>query len=220
MGMKPLAGKKIAVLVEHKFIPEEIEAYRAGFSILGAEVEFVSRLWYGDYKPTDLTFFSDVDPSDNQPWQSPQLLRVTRDISSVKPSQYAAVIMSANYTSVRLRWEGLPEQGPVDARNYVQSAPVARFFAEAMMDKNVTKGALCHGLWVLAPFPEVLKGRRVTCHTVVMADVLNAGAVVVFDKDAQGKNRVAPVVTDDDLITGYSKHEVIQFVEAIAARIG
>ena len=43
---KPLVGKKIAVLVENKFIPEEIEAYRQGFTMLGAQVEFVSHIWY------------------------------------------------------------------------------------------------------------------------------------------------------------------------------
>ena len=33
----PLAGKSIAVVVESKFIPEEIAAYRFGFAALGAQ---------------------------------------------------------------------------------------------------------------------------------------------------------------------------------------
>ncbi len=216
---KPLTGKRIAVLVENKFIPEEIEAYRQVFAFLGAEVEFISQIWYGDYKPDpkDHPFYSDVDPLDNEAWESPHKLVVTRDISTVKPADYAAVIMSANYTSVRLRWNDVPQgQDPVDARAYVQSPPIVRFFAEAMRDPKIIKGALCHGLWILTPHPELLKGRKVTCHTVVMADVLNCGAQIVFEKGADGKAGVAKTVTDRDLVTGYSKHEVLPFIEAVA----
>jgi protease I len=219
---KPLAGKRIAVLVENKFITEEIEAYKSAFALLGAKVEFLSRIWYGNYKPSeDPIFYSDVDPSDSAPWESPHRLSISRetDISKVKPSDFAAVIMTANYTSVRLRWEDVPQnQDSVDAQTYVQSPPVVRFFADAMGHPNVVKGALCHGLWILTPFPDLLKGRRVTCHTVVMADVLNCGAEVVFDKDGD-KNQVARVVTDGDLVTGYSKHEVLPFIEAIAKQV-
>src|SRR5262245_38123031 len=100
--MKSLAGKKIAVLVEHKFIPEEIEAYRVGFAVFGANVEFVSRIRYGEYQPESTWFYSDVDPLDDQPWESPHRLQVARDVSYVDAhlEEYAAIIMSANYTSV------------------------------------------------------------------------------------------------------------------------
>lgn len=220
---KFLVGKKIAVLVENKYIPEEIEAYRTAFTLLGAEVQFISRIWYGSYKPSkDPVFFSDVDPSDDEPWESPQRLAVSheRDISTAEPSDYAAVIMSANYTSVRLRWEALPQdQELMDARAYVQSPPVVQFFAKAMRNPAVVKGALCHGLWILTPFPGLLAGRRVTCHSVVMADILNCGAEILFDKDKEGKSEVAKVVTDEDLVTGYSKHEVLPFIDAIAEQI-
>jgi protease I len=63
-----LAGKKIAVVLEQKFIPEEIWAYLNGFKLLGAEVELVTRLWYGDYKPDHLDCYSDADPGDDPPW--------------------------------------------------------------------------------------------------------------------------------------------------------
>lgn len=221
--MDILAGKKIAVFVENKFIPDEIETYRIGFKILGAEVEFVSRIWYGDYQPKSAWFYSDVDPLDDQPWETPHRLEVTRDVSYVDMhfDEYAAVIMSANYTSVRLRWDNLPR--PVldqltpadikafDARAYVQQPPTVKLFAKAMENKSVVKGALCHGLWVLTPNPKLLTGRTVICHSVVMADVLNAGANVVLD--ASG------VVVDDDLVTGFSKHEAVPFVEAVARQI-
>jgi protease I len=204
----PLSGKKIGVLVENKFIPEEISAYQVGFPILGAEIEFISRLWYGDYKPDSATFYSDVDPLDSPPWESPQPLKVSRDISTVKPSDYAAVIMSANYTSVRLRYSTEPET--LSPRALVQSSPAVTWFAEAMKNPRIVKGALCHGLWILTPNPDLLKGRKVVCNLVVLADILNCGANPVMNPK---------VVVDKDLVTGYSKHEVLPFIQAIAAQI-
>lgn len=202
-----LAGAKIGVLVDHKFIPEEISAYQTGFAMLGAEVEFLSRIWYGDNRPQSVTFYSDVDPLDSQPWESPHSIQVSRDISTVKSGDYAAIIMSANYTSVRLRWPSTLEGPPCDL---VKSAPVVAWFAEAMKNRTVIKGALCHGLWILTPNPELLKGRKVVCNPVVLADILNCKAEVVLDPK---------VVVDGDLVTGYSKHEVIPFMNAITQQI-
>jgi protease I len=208
------ARPRVAVFVEHKFIPEEIAAYRTEFPRLGFDVDFVSRIWYPGSQPASVTFYGDVDPSDGDPLARPDAFEVRLDLSQVDVGRYAAVVMAANYTSVRLRWPGEnPEavREPFDAREFVRRSPVATFFAAAMRNRRLVKGALCHGLWILAPYPELLAGRRVTCHAVVMADVLNAGA------DVRVLPRGAPqVVTDDDLVTGYSKHEVVPFVEAIA----
>ena len=52
-------------------IAEEISAYRYGFAGLGVEVEFLSRLNYGDSRPECATFISDVDTLDQDPWTSP-----------------------------------------------------------------------------------------------------------------------------------------------------
>ncbi|MBF0182432.1 MAG: DJ-1/PfpI family protein [Magnetococcales bacterium] len=224
MSNKPLTGRKVAVIVEHKFIPEEIAAYRDCFTLLGASVDFISRLYYGDYKPgspywRQAVFYSDVDPTDMEPWQSPELCRMNDDMDPTKINldEYDALIQSANYTSVRLRYTEVTDAA--DARSFVQSAPMVRLFAEAMKRKDLVKGALCHGLWTLTPHPELLKGRRVTCHTVVMADILNCGAEVVFEENGDGKRTPARVVADGDLVTGFSKHEVLPFIDAIAAGI-
>jgi protease I len=210
-----LSGKKIAVVLESKFIPDEIAAYLTGFAVLGAEVELVSRIWYGDYKPASAPFYSDTDPMDDPPWASPQRHDVNRDVSQVDAEldRYAAIIMSANYTSVRLRSPGeLPGSGEnFDPWAYVQSAPVVQLFAKAMQNKKIVKGLLCHGLWVLTPNPRLLRGRKVICHSVVMADVINCGARIVITP-----NRV---VEDDDLVTGFSKHQVLPFITAIAQKI-
>jgi len=65
----------------------------------------------------------------------------------------------------------------------MQSALVVRFFAEAMQDKKIVKGLLCHGLWILTPNPKLLHGRKVICHSVVMPDILNCGGVITLTPD-------------------------------------
>ncbi|HEX2191258.1 MAG TPA: DJ-1/PfpI family protein [Longimicrobiaceae bacterium] len=216
-----LDGERVAVIVEHKFIPEEIELYRTEFAALGAEVEFVSQIYWGDYRPghphwKTPVFYGDVDPIDGDPLADPVPLEVHRDVSEVDLSGYAALVMSANYTSVRLRWAGDPldEQAypePFHPRAYLRRAPLVRLFADAMADPRIVKGALCHGLWILTPNAELLEGRRVICHAVVMADVVNCGAAIVRTPDR--------VVVDGDLVTGYSKQETKDFIHAIAAQV-
>ena len=205
MSLRPLEGKKIAVLVESQYVPGEIEAYRYGFGALGAEVHFMSRLWGNER----LTFVGEVE----QAGQTPQTLEVSIDIQNIELEDYAAVIMAANYTSVRLRYFAPPEGQPVSPE-MVRTAPAVEFFARAMQNPRIVKGPLCHGLWILTPNPELLKGRRVICHEVVLADVLNCGAIYV-PQDAQNGG----VVVDGDLVTGRSWHEVEPFIQAVARQI-
>ncbi|MBK8184543.1 MAG: DJ-1/PfpI family protein [Candidatus Competibacteraceae bacterium] len=205
MALQPLTGKKIAVLVESQYVPGEIEAYRYGFGTLGAEVHFMSRLW-GNPR---LSFVGEVE----QTSQTPQTLDVSIDFQNVELEDYAAVIMAANYTSVRLRYFAPPEGQPVSPE-MVRAAPAVEFFARAMRNPRIVKGPLCHGLWILTPCPELLKGRRVICHEVVLADVLNCGAIYV-PQDAQNHG----VVVDGDLVTGRSWHEVEPFIQAVARQI-
>lgn len=214
-----LDGAKIGIVVEHKFIPEEIDSYRTEFTKRGATVDLLTRLWYGDDKPVKNTFYSDIDPNDNKPTDTPKPLIVGRDITTVQPGDYAAVIMSANYTSVRLRFTGLkPLQeltetdiAAFDAQAHVREAPVVRFFAAAMSNKRVVKGFLCHGLWIVTPNPHLLRGRQVICHSVVMSDVINCSAQIKLTRNG--------VVVDDDIVTGFSKHEVLPFIDAIAEQV-
>jgi protease I len=200
-----LEGKKIAVLVESQYIPGEIEAYRYGFGVLGAQVDFMSRLWGNK----SITFVSEVE----QAGYTPQTLEVEIDFQSVKLEDYAAVIMAANYTSVRLR-HFVPPSGQPVSPELVRSAPAVQFFARAMQNPRIVKGPLCHGLWILTPNPELLRGRRMICHEVVLADVLNCGATYV-PRDAQNGG----VVVDGDLVTGHDWHVVQPFIQAIAQQI-
>jgi len=202
MSSKPLANRKVAVLVESQYIPIEMNTYREKFAEYGATVDFVSYLW----KQPKLTFVGEVE----EPGQTPETMEVTKDIGSVKVEDYAAVIMSANYTSVRLRQFETPEGQQISA-NMVRNAPAVKFFARAMRNPDIVKGVLCHGLWILTPMPELLAGRRVICHEVVLADVVNAGAI--YTPSPTG------VVIDGDLVTGRSYHETAAMAEAIKDRI-
>lgn len=209
MTLRILAGKKIAVLVESQYIPGEIEAYRYGFGALGAEVDFMSRLW----NQSSLRFYSTVEPDSQGNVPSLEWLEVSIDFDKVNLDDYAAVIMAANYTSVRLRYFAPPDGQPVSP-DLVRSAPAVQFFARAMQNPRIVKGPLCHGLWILTPNPELLRGRRVICHEVVLADVLNCGAIYV-PQDAQNGG----VVVDGDLVTGHDWHVVQPFIQAIARQI-
>jgi protease I len=210
----PLKGKRIAVVLESKFIPEEINAYVYGFGALGAEVDLVSRLNYGDYRPETASFLSDVDPLDQPGWTTPEGRKATKDIGTLDLAQYAALLMSANYTSVRLRYNQLPDPqhvGPsFNILAHIQGAPAVQKFAEAMQRKDLIKGFLCHGLWILTPNPHLLAGRTVVCNEVVAADIYNCGAKIDMSRR---------VIVDGDVVTGYSKHEAIPYVQAIAAAI-
>lgn len=198
---RSLGGKKIAILVESEFIPEEIEAYQKRFSELKATTHFMSRLWGNP----SVRFFSDAVEG-----EIPKTLDVEIDLQDVDVEDYAAVIMSANYTSVRLRYFE-PPLGSAISSEQVRTSPAVQFYAKAMANPRIVKGALCHGLWLLTPMPELLRGRRVICHEVVLADIANAGAI--YEPSASG------VVVDGDLITGRSRHEVYPFIDAITEQI-
>jgi protease I len=198
----PLEGRRVGVLVESEFIPGEIRTYQERFSELGAQVELISRLWG---QPSQ-RFISDVETEGG----TPEVLEVDIDLSDREVEDYDAIVMAANYTSVRLRYFESPPGTPLSASG-VRDAPAVRFFAQAMMNAGIVKGALCHGLWILTPVPELLTSRRVICHEVVLADVLNAGGVYVPPDD---HNR--SVVVDGDLVTGRSWHEAGLLVDTIA----
>ncbi len=191
MSTVNISGLKIAVIIENLFITDELKSYREVFERYGAEVHFVSRLW-GEKEQV----FTSEDGTETE--------TATYDVENIVLEDYAAVIMSANYTSVRCRYY-------VEGREDKRRTPVVRFFAQAMLKKNIVKGCLCHGLWILTPYPEYLAGRKVICHEVVRADVENAGGV--FTKSVSG------IVVDEDLVTGDTGDRAKDFAVKIALEI-
>lgn len=195
--MADLKGKKVAVLVETEYIPFELDYYRDFFEKQGAQVDFLTYLW----GKSERVIVSDVDSPDKEV----QSMTVTKEIADANPNDYAIVITAANYVAVRLR--EIPPMGCIGDASLVRSPAAVRFIASAMMNSYIVKGALCHALWILTPVPELLKDRRVICHTVVLADVINAGAIYVPDE--------SHVVVDRDLVTGRSAADIEAYCNAM-----
>ena len=194
-----LKGKKVAVLVETEYIPDELSYYQSYFSNLGADVDFMTYLW-GE---KERVIVSDVDSLG----KSVESMTITKEIADANPNDYAIVLTAANYVAVRLR--EIPPMGSLGDASLVRSPAAVRFMASAMANPAIVKGALCHALWILTPVPELLKGRKVICHTVVLADVVNAGGIYVPEP--------SHIVTDRDLVTGRSAADLVAYCDAIVA---
>jgi protease I len=200
---RPLQGARIAVLVESLYIPRELDFYERRFTELGGEVHLLSRLWGQQQQE----FFSGTDAKD----EVPGTRVVKRELITADVNDYAAVLIAANYVAVRLRYFA-PRPGEPMTHQSVRMAPAVEFYARAMKNPKIIKGALCHGLWLLTPCPELLKGRKIICHEVVLADILNAGAT--YQASDNG------VVVDNDLVTGRSVGVVEKYTNTIAREIG
>ncbi len=196
---KILQGKKVAVLVETEYIHDEINYYKIFFTNLGAQVDFLSYLWGEDKR----VLVSDV----TSVGEELHSMTVKKDVADANPNDYAIVLTAANYVACRLR--EIPPMGSLGDASLVRSPSAVRFFASAMMNPSVVKGAMCHALWILTPVPELLKGRKVICHTVVLADVINAGGIYVPDP--------SHVVVDNDLVTARSAQDLEFYAETLVA---
>jgi putative intracellular protease/amidase len=208
MADTPLAGKKVAVVVESQYIPGEIKIYRERFAGYGATVDLVSRLW----GQPSARFYSTVEVENDTPWPL-EFLEVSLDVDKVNLDDYAAVIVAANYTSVRLRWSEREDVTAANAADVARSVPAVRFFRRAMQNPKIIKGAACHALWLLTTSPDILAGRRVICNKVVLADVINAGGI--YTPPPPNAPPDQHVVVDRDLVTNDSWHASAAFVDAI-----
>jgi protease I len=197
---KELLGKKVAILIETEYIYDEIEFYKDYFLRQGAEIEFMTYLWG---KP-ERKIICDITDTEN-PEKQIHTMIVKKDIAECNPNDYAIVLVAANYVACRLR--EIPPMGSLGGTDLLRSPSAVRFIASAMMNPAIIKGALCHGLWLLTPLPELLKNRKVICHTVVLSDVYNAGAIYVPDP--------SHVVIDDDLVTARSETDLKIYCETL-----
>lgn len=197
---KPLSGKKVAVLVETEYIYDEIEYYLRRVPELGGEVTLLTYLWG---KPSrDLV--NDIDSPDRSVTDVHRLT-VTKCVTQYAPDEFDVVICAANYVAVRLR--EVPPMGSLASPELTAAAPPVQFFARAMENHGIVKAAMCHALWILTPRPDLLRNRRIICHTVVLADIHNAGALYI----------PAPshVVVDGDLVTARSFADIDPYFAAI-----
>ena len=197
---QPLSGKRVAVLVETEYIYDEIEYYKTWVPKLGGEVSLLAYLWG---KPS-MDFVNDIDSPD-RPATSLHRLTVNQCVTQHDPNEFDVVICAANYISVRLR--EIPPMGSLALPDLTKTAPAVQFFARAMANPYIVKAAMCHALWLLTPRPDILRGRQVICHTVVLADICNAGATYVPTP--------GHVVVDRDLVTARSFADIKPYFDAI-----
>ena len=167
-----LHGKKIAILIESDFYEHEIWYYHYRFPEEGAEVDFLTRLWG---QPA-ITF---KGHEYHAPFECNQSFE-NMDDETLRG--YAAVIVPSGIVADRLRYtEKLSDLPPATA-----------FLKRAFDEPGIVKGIICHGLWLVAPITELVRGRRLTCHPNLHGDAIAYGAEFV-DED---------VVVDGDLVTG------------------
>jgi protease I len=189
MDTQAAHGRKIAVLMESDFYENEIFYYQLRFPEEGFELHFLTRLWGNEaleFRGHEL--------------RAP--LRVERSFESLSAEDlrgYSALIVPAGMVADRLRYTE-------DVR---RTPPATEFLARAFAEPTLVKGIICHGLWLAAPLPELVRGRRLTCHNNLIGDARAYGAIYV-DQD---------VVMDGDLITARTGGHCHLFARAIIDRV-
>ena len=180
-----LTGHKIAVLMESDFYEPEILYYKHRFPEEGAELHFLSRLW-GE---KEMTF---------QGHEHRMPFTVTEsfeDVDEFALKEFSAVIVPSGMVADRLRYTEDPDRLP----------PAARFLRRAFADPAILKGVICHGMWLAAPVPGLVRGRRAVVHNNLLGDLRNMGGSYV-DQD---------VVVDDDLVTARTGEHCHLFARTI-----
>lgn len=166
-----LQNKKIAVLIESDYYENEIHYYQHRFPEEGMDLHFLTRLW----GQSIITFTG-------HEYKAPFVASESFEgLSDDDIRSYAAVIVPSGMVADRLRYTEDVDKIP----------PATEFLARVFAEKSVLKGIICHGLWLVAPRTDLIKGRRLTCHNNLIGDARAYGAQYVNED----------VVVDDDLIT-------------------
>jgi len=171
MGNPSLQGRKVAVLIESDYYENEIHYYQHRFPEEGMELHFLTRLW-GQPAITFTGHEYKVPMSVDESFEG---------MSDEELRSYAAIIVPSGMVADRLRY----------TEDVAKVPPATTFLERAFKEPGILKGIICHGLWLVAPRTELVKGRRLTCHNNLIGDARAYGAVYV-DEDA---------VEDGDLIT-------------------
>jgi protease I len=169
-----LKGKKIAVLLESDFYEHEIWYYHYRFPEDGPELHFMSRKW----RQSSLTF---KRHEYHAPFESHESFE---DMDNQTHRSYSAIIVPAGMVADRLRY----------TEDVTKIPPATEFIRRAFAEKSILKGIICHGMWLVAPAPELIRGRRVVAHNNLIGDVKNMGGIYTNED----------VVVDCDLVTGRS----------------
>jgi protease I len=169
-----LTGKKVGVLIESDYYEPEIWYYQSRFAEEGMEVHFLSRLWGNaslEFKGHEYKVpFRCTESFENM---SDEVLR-----------GYSVVIVPSGMVADRLRYTEDVNKIP----------PATEFLKRAFAERSILKGIICHGMWLVAPAPELVRNRKVVVHNNLIGDARAYGAVYT-NQD---------VVVDDDLVTARS----------------
>ncbi|MEL7586389.1 MAG: DJ-1/PfpI family protein [Prolixibacteraceae bacterium] len=162
---------KIGIFIESDFYENEIFFYQLRFGEEKYDVHFFSRLW----GQKGIEFHG-------HEFRAPFYCSESfEDLTDEEIKSFDAIIVPAGMVSDRLRY----------TEDVSRLPPACEFLKKVFSEKHILKGIICHGLWLVSPISEVIKGRRLVAHNNLIGDVRNYGAEYV-DQD---------LVIDDDLIT-------------------
>lgn len=186
-----LKGRKIGILIESDYYEPEIWYYKLRFGEEGMDVHFLTRLWGQERITfTGHEFRAPYECHESFEDISPEVLRA-----------YSAIIVPSGMVSDRLRYTEDVKKIP----------PATEFLKRAFAEKSILKGIICHGMWLVAPAPELVRGRKVVVHNNLIGDARAYGAIYT-DQD---------VVVDGDLVTGRSgghchlfAHKILELLAA------
>ena len=180
-----LQGKKIGILIESDFYEHEIWYYKHRFPEEGADLHFLTRLWGQKSQKY-------VGHEYKAPFKCKESFEGMNDDEL---RSYAAIIVPSGIVADRLRY----------TEDLSKLPPATEFLRRAFAERSILKGIICHGMWLVAPCPELVRGRRVVVHNNLHGDALNMRAVFV-DED---------VVVDGDLVTARTGDHCHQFARRI-----
>ena len=177
----------IAILMESDFYEREIWYYQYRFLEAGAQARFVSRLWGNEA----LTFTG-------HEYRAPFECR--GDLETLDLDAVDALIVPSGMVADRLRY----------TEDFARLPPATELLRRAFDRPGLVKGIICHGLWLCAPDPAMIRGRRLTCHPNLHGDAIAYGAQFVDDD----------LVEDGDLVTARTGGHAHLLARRILQRLG
>ena len=174
-----LTGKKIGILIEGDFYEPEVWYYKLRFAEEGAELHFLTRMWG---QTSDVMTNGFKGHEFHITFNHVAAVESFENMDDATLKSYAAIIVPAGQVADRLRF----------TEDIAKLPPACEFLKRAFAEKSILKGIICHGLWLVAPVPELVRGRKLVVHNNLLGDAKNMGAIYVNED----------VVVDGDLVTG------------------
>ena len=134
-GIVSLSGKKVGILIESDFYEDEIFYYKHRFPEDGIEIHWLTRLW----GMKSITFHG-------HEYKVPFEVNETFEgMTDEELRSYSAIIVPSAIVSDRLRY----------TEDIAKLPPATAFLARAFAEPDIIKGIICHGMWLVAPMPEL-----------------------------------------------------------------